>query len=66
MSRYTYVEHPVEEVLHPAVFDFSVRITQKQRVDVYKDGKFVSAFVHNQWRDCNNNLVRCTSDEVQS
>jgi len=64
MSRYTYVEHPAQEVLHPVVFESAPRITQRQRVDVYEAGKLVRAFIHNAWHDCNGRLVRYTTDEV--
>ena len=64
MSRFTYVEHPAREVLHPSVFDSAPRITSQQRVDVYEGDKLVRAFIHNEWRDRNDRLVRFTSDEV--
>lgn len=64
MSRYTYVEHPKREVLHPVAFDSSPRITEQQRVDVYEGDRFVCAFVHNTWHDCNGRLVRITTDDV--
>jgi hypothetical protein len=64
MSRYTYVEHPAREILHPAVFDSAPRITSQQRVDVYEGNTLVRAFIHNAWHDHNGRLVRYTTDEV--
>ena len=64
MSRYTYIEHPAHEVLHPCGFDSGPRITQRQRVDVYKGDTLVRVFIHNAWHDCNGRLVRYTTDEA--
>jgi hypothetical protein len=64
MSRYIYVEHPAQEVLHPSVFDSAPRITSQQRVDVYEGNTLVRAFIHNAWHDHNGRLVRYTTDEV--